>query len=303
MIKHIFVNFILAILLCAPLSAETKNKIAVLDFKADKQSADYAGPVRDILEVELFNTGDFEILERRRIDLVLKEHGVQNSVCFDLDCAVKVGKILMLDYAVIGSVGKLEKYTITVRFVDINKGTIAYADSGSADNEAEIEARIKAMAQKARSDFFAKKTIAVSASSCRRGYYISGIVPGLAQIKTGEKIRGWVFAGAFILSGIYTGYAVYDFKNKRNDYESLDAFDNWRAYEEKYDKSRKAYRTANIGIGITALIYLANWADVLFFNSRNCARFGCIYDISPYICRNISMAGNSAFEAGCTYRF
>ncbi|MBN2402290.1 MAG: hypothetical protein JXN64_07800, partial [Spirochaetes bacterium] len=129
-------------------SALEKKKVAVLDFDAKNVSKTYADIAKDILEINLHNTGAFVVLERNQINLILQEQGLQISGCTDTTCAVQIGKFLSADLVVIGSLSKITTFTLSVKMVDIGKGSIILADTEKAETEDDIENSVKRLAMR-----------------------------------------------------------------------------------------------------------------------------------------------------------
>ncbi len=146
-----FITFISSIAM-----AKTQ-RIAVLDLETINTSKVYAKIVRNILEVGLYKTKKYQIVERKQIKLILKEQGLQMSGCVDSACAVKIGKILSADYMVIGSLHKIKTYTITIKLVDVAKGTIVYADSNRAKNDEKLEDSVHFLINKLQNSKYSKK--------------------------------------------------------------------------------------------------------------------------------------------------
>jgi hypothetical protein len=79
----------------------------------------------DRLRAELFNTGSFNVIERDKMNSILKEQGFQQSGCTSLECAVEMGQLLNVQAMVAGTLGKIENiYSINLRLIDVEKGTI-----------------------------------------------------------------------------------------------------------------------------------------------------------------------------------
>jgi hypothetical protein len=138
-------------LLCLALSlkGETKKRAAVMDFTANNTSLAYAKIVRNQIEVALYKTGYFDILEREKMELILKEQGLNVSGCIDTSCAVEIGKLLSVDFVVVGSLDKLGKFLLSVKFIEIQKGIVTHADTEYAVTENEIPDAIANLAQRA----------------------------------------------------------------------------------------------------------------------------------------------------------
>ena len=105
----------LVVILIAILSlsypAEAKPRIAILDF-ADKSGAGAPGDaVADMLTTELFNTGEFTILERNRIDAVLSEQGLAYEGYVDGESGTRMGKLLGVDFLITGAITRFKTET------------------------------------------------------------------------------------------------------------------------------------------------------------------------------------------------
>lgn len=131
------------------LCAEEKNNIAVMDLSANDVSPSTAIIVSDILRRELVNTKRLRVLERKNMEVILKEQVFQQTGCTTTDCAVEVGKILNVQKVLIGSISKIAgKLIIEVRLVDVEKADIWIAESVRADTEEDLDKTIKELAIK-----------------------------------------------------------------------------------------------------------------------------------------------------------
>ena len=68
--------------------------IAVLDFDGNGVSQSETRTLTNRLRDELFKTGVYIVLERGKMDDVLKEQGFQQTGCVTSECAVEVGNML-----------------------------------------------------------------------------------------------------------------------------------------------------------------------------------------------------------------
>ena len=150
------------LLMSLSLSGNTKKRTAIMDFTANNTSEAYGKIVRNQVEVALYRTNHFEILERDKMELILKEQGFQLSGCTDTTCAVEIGKLLSVDYVVIGSIDRMGKFLITTKFIDIHKGIVAFADTEQAPVENDRPDAINRLALRA-SDMFKAEPSAVIA--------------------------------------------------------------------------------------------------------------------------------------------
>lgn len=107
--------------------AWSKPHIAVLELDAKGGvSKDEASIIADRLRAQLIQTGVFRVLERSRMESLLKEQGFQESMfCDDTQCKAKMGKLLGVDGLVIGAVSHLDTvYTMNIRVLDVQRGII-----------------------------------------------------------------------------------------------------------------------------------------------------------------------------------
>ena len=132
------------ILACAVDSsyAGGRRRIAILDLGAMNVPKNYAKIVGDLLEVELHKSGAFDILERRRMEVILNEQGLALSGCTDESCAIRIGRLLSADMVVTGSLNKLGDYLLTIKVVDAQSGAIVLADYERSIPEDQLPERV-----------------------------------------------------------------------------------------------------------------------------------------------------------------
>jgi curli biogenesis system outer membrane secretion channel CsgG len=131
-----------------PLAAE-KKRIAVLPFKNESQMHDsfFGNGLDDHLNAGLFQTKTYEIIDRSSLDAVLKEQRLGATGIIDPQTAVKIGKILGVDYLVIGNIiyagiddslflNTGAKVSIAVRMIDVATGEIIFAEKADGRKNA-----------------------------------------------------------------------------------------------------------------------------------------------------------------------
>jgi len=126
------------LLLSIPAIAEDRVRLAVLDLSAVNVPEFYAATVRDRIEVSLYKSDKIDLLERNKVQLVLKEHNLMAGACRDESCAIQIGKFLSATHVIVGSVTHLDGYTLTIRVVDVTRGKIVYADTENVSSKDEI---------------------------------------------------------------------------------------------------------------------------------------------------------------------
>ena len=100
-------------------------RVGVIDLESETVPAAQLRVLSDRLREELVNTGEFQVLERERMDMILGEVGFQQSGCVATECAVEIGQLLGMEKMIGGRVGKVgDVYTITLRMVDVETGAL-----------------------------------------------------------------------------------------------------------------------------------------------------------------------------------
>jgi sugar lactone lactonase YvrE len=127
--KRACFSVLLFLLTCffIPAPAWSAPYIAVLELDAKGGvSNDEASIIADRLRAQLIQTGVFRVLERSRMESLLKEQGFQQSLfCDDTQCKAQIGKLLGVEGLVIGAVSRLDSvYTLSIRVLDVQRGII-----------------------------------------------------------------------------------------------------------------------------------------------------------------------------------
>jgi TolB-like protein len=122
-----FIGFPILIILFA-LSAYSENtlsNIAVLELENNGISSTEATAITNRLRTEMFNTGLYNVLERTKMNDILKEQGFQQIGCTNSACAIQIGQLLNVEYMVMGSADKVgELISLNIRMVNVSTGRI-----------------------------------------------------------------------------------------------------------------------------------------------------------------------------------
>ena len=101
-----------------------QTSIAVFDFENNGIKDREVRQLTTRLESELVKIGDFRVVERTRIDDLLKEQKLQLSGCVE-ECLIDVGKMLGAKQVVMGSVGEMGGLiTLSAKLVDAESGEL-----------------------------------------------------------------------------------------------------------------------------------------------------------------------------------
>jgi len=131
---------LLTILLLFPVSGHAeKDRLAVMDFRADGLSPCDALRISELIRTEIINTKVYTVIERNQMDMVLKEQGIQQTGALSDEYALKVGELLSAQKILIGTAMRLGKsIIISGRIVDIEKGIAEFGAQQSAADEDEL---------------------------------------------------------------------------------------------------------------------------------------------------------------------
>jgi TolB-like protein len=133
-----------------PLPEEQRPRLAVFNFedKSPAGKSDYGSIVADLFHTSLYQTECFRLIEREQIRKVLLEQDFGNTERVSEDAAVQIGKLLKVEYILIGSIAKLgTKFVITARVINVSRGdTAAAAPTKKANSAEEIDTVVNSMA-------------------------------------------------------------------------------------------------------------------------------------------------------------
>lgn len=108
-----------------------KKSIAVVDFSLiNSKNSDINKFAMEDMTTKLVQSGQYKVLERAKLNAVLKEQELVDSGLLDVDASSVVGKLLSADILLTGSFSqKSNYYMANLRLVDVKTGTILSAIS------------------------------------------------------------------------------------------------------------------------------------------------------------------------------
>ncbi len=114
----------------APLSPDAMPTVAVLDFENNGLPAYEVESLVERLRSTVSNTGVVRLLDRKILEKILEEQGLQQSGCTTDECAAEVGQLLGAQYMIGGAIGKLgDTYTVEARWVSVSTGATERTES------------------------------------------------------------------------------------------------------------------------------------------------------------------------------
>lgn len=123
------------------------DTVAVLNFKSIMAPPEMGIAVAEILRTELVRFGEYTVIERGRIDQILKEQAFQHTGAVNTDTAVNIGNIVGANYVITGSIIKTGNiYIINSRLINAESGVVKDGDIIRADNEESISYMIRELA-------------------------------------------------------------------------------------------------------------------------------------------------------------
>ncbi len=121
--------------------AEIKYSVAIMEFEPKGVEKSDASIISDFFRDYLFSSGHFIVIDRASMETIMKEQNLQQSVgCTSDECAVQIGKMLGVNYTIIGTLGKLgDVYVISARMVSIETAKIEWSKSEKVLGFGEID--------------------------------------------------------------------------------------------------------------------------------------------------------------------
>jgi len=117
------------------LIAAEKSNVAVLDFSGKNVSKDEADIITEYFRSELTKTGKFYVMDRSNIKRILEEQVIQSSGITDVNNAVRLGRLMNLQYVFVGTYSKLDNLImLNVEMINIETAKIEKSESRSTEN-------------------------------------------------------------------------------------------------------------------------------------------------------------------------
>jgi TolB-like protein len=126
------------VLLSLPLESETRIAVAGFSFPSDRR-AQILDVLNEYAQVALAGMNRLKVIERRRLDTILKEQELQLSGLVDTTKAVKVGRLSAAEWILTGTVIDMpESIVVFMRVIDVRSGEIVTVSQVLLPKEPEI---------------------------------------------------------------------------------------------------------------------------------------------------------------------
>jgi len=127
-----FINSSIFLLLMSVLYSQPT--VAVLDFSANGLPDYEVETLVERLRSEIPNTKAMRLVDRKMLENILKEQGLQQSGCTTEECAAEIGELLGAQFMISGSVGKLgSTFSVDAKMVSVSTGEMTKTKSVSFD--------------------------------------------------------------------------------------------------------------------------------------------------------------------------
>lgn len=246
------------------LYAGEKPNAAVIELEGRGISKDEALTISDVLRSEIIKSDIFNIIERGKVDEVLKEQGFQQTGCTTSECYVAMGQLIGADKLITGSIGKLgERYIVSVRVLDVATGRIL------KDETAKFEGKIEKLIDKTIPDI-ARSVCMFESAGPVRGVAAAPraeMRPPSSSVLREKKPKGFLLlryglfiSGAVCASISYLSYRAGNdiYKNEYLPAASKSSADRLRTSVRQHDMR------ANILMGISGACILGGGITFVF---------------------------------------
>lgn len=111
--------------------ADEQKVVAVFDLEAVGGVSEVAvQALSDRFRQELLGTQRMIVIDRQKMDLILREQGLQLSECTEEECAIEMGRLLNAEKSLVGKISKVgQRYILQVEMLDLVSGRIDFSKS------------------------------------------------------------------------------------------------------------------------------------------------------------------------------
>lgn len=245
-------------------SGELVNRrVLILDFynaQNDNSFGYLETSIPDAFENSLADTGSFELLPRETWSNLVRDNVFAKDEAKSESVAVEAGKRVQADVVVMGSFviagGKLN---IKAKAIEIPGGRIAVSKSRLSKTDGSMFDAINELARTMAAEMKEALPPVPPREIVKSGISYGGMItrtiiaPGWGHLYAKQN-RGWIYLTLWAGAGIYTGYAFYDYSQKKDDYRN--ATDNFDPKYNAYSDSANALTYALYGLSAAYAIPL-----------------------------------------------
>lgn len=124
--SSVLILCIAAMVFAAGKPADRNYRVGIVSFTAKTgTAAAEAEVIEEMFRNGLVQSKKYDVLDRSNMKEVLKEQEFQQTGCTDTDCAVKIGKILNMEFMIYGSIMKMgSSYLLSIGMVNVETSKI-----------------------------------------------------------------------------------------------------------------------------------------------------------------------------------
>ena len=113
-----------------------KKTVAVFDFESQGIEESETLTFSERFRTEIGNTGAIRLIERKALEKIMEEQGLQQSGCTSDECAAEVGQLLGAQNMINGSIGRIGKsYTVDIKMFSVETGETERTASATYEGE------------------------------------------------------------------------------------------------------------------------------------------------------------------------
>jgi TolB-like protein len=210
--KNVTIALVLISIAAQIASAQTERKtaVAVMNLKGTSISEQDARFLTDRLTIELQRAGMFEVLERDKMDEILKEQGFQQTgACDETACLVEAGRLLPVQKMIGGSLGKIgDVFSAQLRLIDLKTGKVE--KTSARDYKGQMEFLLTVGMKEVAEELSGKREIQAQTpvqtqATPQTELMMQRLIQGQAERE--YKSKGWALFWSLVIPGAGNFYA------------------------------------------------------------------------------------------------
>jgi hypothetical protein len=188
---------------------QRKTPVAVMTLRGSGVSETDSKFLTERLVIELQRAGVFEVMERDKMDEILKEQGFQQTgACDETACLVEAGRLLPVEKMIGGSVGKVGGvYSAQIRLIDLLTGKVE--KTATRDYRGELEHLLTVGMRESAEELSGKRAQQAQAAAAPVSSQDQDLMKKMleAQYEDKKKSKGWSVFWSVLLPGAGNYYA------------------------------------------------------------------------------------------------
>ena len=225
-ISRTFLAILFTVVTQVAWAAKGPINIALMPFQVKGVDSVYAIALGEKVKGELTSSGSYRVLERTRMDELLKEQGFQQSgACDASGCLVEAGRLLGVDQMLNGTLSKAgNTFIASLSIVDVGTGqvTVSVDATVAASSDSLFLLAPKALVHKLRmaTDSSYAQATTLALKNAAEEAKAKALAEQNATSKT-RRIIAWSLAGVSLVSA---GSAAYFHLDSKKKFDQADVF-------------------------------------------------------------------------------